>query len=160
LNIIGKIKSVRVVAVTKPPITTIARGLDVSDPIPVEVAAGISPIAAMRAVMATGRIRDITPERMASSSDSFSCRFFLNLERRITLFCIQIPKRAINPIPAEILKLVPVKRRAAIPPIIAKGILTIINPASMTFPKRTNRIKKISNMLIGTTILSLFEALC
>lgn len=54
-------KSVSVVAVTKPPITTMANGLEVSEPIPVDVAAGINPMAAIRAVMATGRIRDITP---------------------------------------------------------------------------------------------------
>lgn len=67
LNIIGNIKRVRVVAVTNPPITTIASGLDDSEPIPVETAAGRSPIAASAAVIVTGLIRAITPDRIALS---------------------------------------------------------------------------------------------
>ena len=82
----GKIKRVRKVDVTRPPITTIANGRDVSEPIPMEVAAGRSPIAAMRAVMITGLILAITPKRMASSRWIRSCKFFLNFESRITLF--------------------------------------------------------------------------
>jgi hypothetical protein len=86
LKTMGKMNSVRVVAVISPPITTIARGLEVSDPIPVEVAAGISPMAAIRAAIATGLILDMTPERIAISRGIRSARFFLNLVRRITLF--------------------------------------------------------------------------
>ena len=67
LKMIGKINSVRVVAVTNPPITTIASGLDDSEPIPVETAAGRSPIAARAAVMVTGLIRAITPDLIALS---------------------------------------------------------------------------------------------
>ena len=37
---IGNMNSVSVVAVTSPPITTIASGFEASDPIPVEMAAG------------------------------------------------------------------------------------------------------------------------
>ena len=64
---IGKMNSVRIVEVTSPPITTIASGREVSDPMPVEVAAGISPMAAINAVINTGLIRVITPLRIASS---------------------------------------------------------------------------------------------
>jgi hypothetical protein len=67
LKSIGKMKSVSDVAVTNPPITTTARGLDDSEPIPVEMAAGRRPIAARDAVITTGRILAITPDRMASS---------------------------------------------------------------------------------------------
>ena len=50
----------------KPPITTVANGLEVSEPIPVDIAAGRRPIAAIIAVMITGRILDSTPNLNAS----------------------------------------------------------------------------------------------
>ncbi len=144
LKIIGKIKSVNIVDVTSPPITTIASGREVSEPIPVDVAAGKSPMAAMRAVITTGLIRAITPKRMASSRCIRSCRFFLNRDSRITLFWIHIPNKAIKPIPADILKFVAVTWSAVMPPIIAKGTFRRIRPASATLPKSTKRMKKIS----------------
>ena len=82
----GKIKSVITVAETRPPITTIAKGREVSEPIPVDVAAGISPMAAISAVITTGRILAITPERTATSKCILSFKFFLNRDNRITLF--------------------------------------------------------------------------
>lgn len=63
----GKISRVKTVAVIKPPIITIANGFWDSDPIPVDNAAGISPIDAIKAVMITGRVLDFTPFKMASS---------------------------------------------------------------------------------------------
>ena len=45
----------------RPPITTRARGLELSEPIPIESAAGSRPIVAIRAVIRTGRIRVLTP---------------------------------------------------------------------------------------------------
>jgi hypothetical protein len=48
---IGKINNVSWLAVMSPPITTIARGREVSEPIPVEVAAGRRPMAARVAVI-------------------------------------------------------------------------------------------------------------
>jgi hypothetical protein len=152
--------NVRIVEVTRPPITTIARGREVSEPIPVEVAAGIKPMAAIMAVIITGLMRATTPERIAASSGRRSCRFFLNFDNRITLFWMHIPNKAINPIPAEMLKFVPVRCKAVIPPIIANGTLSKISPASVTFPNNTNRMKKIRIRLIGTTIFNLREALC
>jgi len=64
------------VAVIRPPIITIASGFCDSDPTPVEIAAGSNPMAAMAAVITTGRIRTLTPSRMASTNGSFS-RIFL-----------------------------------------------------------------------------------
>lgn len=64
---IGKIKSVRTVAVIKPPIITIAKGFWDSEPIPVESAAGIKPILAIRAVMITGLVLVFTPYNKESS---------------------------------------------------------------------------------------------
>ena len=59
------------VAVIKPPITTMARGLWASEPIPLEVAAGINPMAAIMAVIITGRILDNTPSFIDACNDSF-----------------------------------------------------------------------------------------
>ena len=67
LKIMGNINNVRVVAVSNPPITTIANGLDDSDPIPVDSAAGSKPIAAKAAVIVTGLILAMTPDLMALS---------------------------------------------------------------------------------------------
>ena len=64
---IGKINKVKNVAVINPPIITIARGFCDSEPIPVESAAGKSPIDAISAVMITGRVLDFTPLKIASS---------------------------------------------------------------------------------------------
>jgi len=55
------------VEVTKPPITTTANGFCVSEPMPVDKAAGNKPMAAISAVITTGRTRDITPCNTASS---------------------------------------------------------------------------------------------
>ena len=55
----------KMVLVIKPPMTTIAKGLDASEPIPVDNAAGIKPIAAIIAVMITGLSLVATPSRMA-----------------------------------------------------------------------------------------------
>src|ERR1039457_5562312 len=73
---------------------------------------------------------------------------------------IQIPNKAIKPIPAEILKLVPVMNNAAIPPTIAKGTLRNTRPASLKFPNILNKRRKINNRLIGTICCSLLVALC
>ena len=61
----GNMNSENIIAHRIPPMTTLAKGLELSDPIPVETAAGSSPIAAIRAVIITGRILDKTPDLMA-----------------------------------------------------------------------------------------------
>ena len=67
----GKINKVRTVALINPPITTIAKGFCVSEPMPVETAAGIKPIAAINAVITTGLILEFTPNRIACASGIF-----------------------------------------------------------------------------------------
>ena len=57
------------VLVMRPPITTIARGLDASEPMPCDNAAGARPIAAIIAVINTGRRRSATPSFMATAKD-------------------------------------------------------------------------------------------
>ena len=54
-----------IVAQIKPPMTTRANGLELSEPIPVDIAAGNNPIIAMSAVINTGRTNEVTPILMA-----------------------------------------------------------------------------------------------
>ena len=65
-NINGKIRSEKSMAHNIPPITTLASGRELSEPIPVEMAAGNNPIAAMSAVIMTGLILNCTPCFIAS----------------------------------------------------------------------------------------------
>ena len=53
-------RRVKTVAENNPPMITTANGFCDSDPIPVETAAGNNPIAAMSAVMITGRVLTLT----------------------------------------------------------------------------------------------------
>lgn len=78
----------------------------------------------------------------------------------ITPFCMQIPKRAINPIPADIEKLKRVSSKARIPPTAAYGTFNKTSPASRAFPKRTKRMIKIIAILTGTTCANRFVARC
>jgi len=59
------------VALINPPIMTIAKGFCVSEPIPVERAAGVKPIEAIIAVIKTGRVQAFMPSLIAS------CKGFL-----------------------------------------------------------------------------------
>ena len=52
------------VAVTRPPIITMANGFWDSDPIPLEIAAGNNPIDAIKAVITTGRVLTLTPSKI------------------------------------------------------------------------------------------------
>lgn len=85
-KIIGKISKVRIVAVIKPPIITIAKGFCDSEPIPVDIAAGNKPIAAIDAVITTGRMRVSTPTEILLLSGMRSLRFCRKTETRITPF--------------------------------------------------------------------------
>lgn len=53
-----------------PPITTRANGLELSDPIPCDIAAGNKPMAAIIAVMITGLTREWTPILIALKSET------------------------------------------------------------------------------------------
>ena len=69
---IGNTSKVITVAVTSPPIITMAKGFCDSEPIPVLMAAGISPIEAIKAVITTGLVLTITAFRMESFNENFS----------------------------------------------------------------------------------------
>ena len=63
-----------------------------------------------------------------------------------------------KPIPADILKLIPVTNSANIPPMIANGTLLSTRSESRILPKRINKTKNIISKLIGTTCESLLVA--
>jgi hypothetical protein len=67
----GKTSKVRMVELISPPITTIASGFCVSEPMPIEIAADNKPVAAIKAVITTGRILDLTPSCIACRSGIF-----------------------------------------------------------------------------------------
>ena len=71
---IGKTNKVKMVAVTKPPIITIAKGFCDSEPIPEEIAAGISPMDAISAVITTALVRAFTPLKIDSSRVNLALR--------------------------------------------------------------------------------------
>lgn len=105
---IGNTQRLKIIAQSIPPITTRASGRELSDPIPWETAAGNNPMAAIIAVIMTGRILLATPSRMDWYSDS-SCpfirlRFSLNTVISNTPSCMHMPNRAMKPMPAEMLK--------------------------------------------------------
>ena len=72
--------------------------------------------------------------------------FDLMPEIIITPFWMQIPNRAMKPIPAEIEKLKWVINKAIIPPAAANGTFSSTRPASLAFEKRMKRMTKIMAM--------------
>lgn len=86
--------------------------------------------------------------------------FDLMPEIIITPFWMQIPNRAMKPIPAEIEKLKWVINKAIIPPAAANGTFSSTRPASLAFEKRMKRMTKIMAMLTGTTWASRLLARC
>ena len=105
-----------------PPITTVARGLCTSEPIPVFSAIGMKPNEATNAVVNTGRSRVSAPFVIASSSVNFSFRNSRIKETITKPFKIAIPDSAMKPTAAEIENGIPLRTKANIPPVKARGI--------------------------------------
>ena len=61
----GNTHKENIIAHKIPPITTLANGRELSDPMPCDNAAGNNPMAAIIAVIITGRILELTPNLMA-----------------------------------------------------------------------------------------------
>ena len=119
----GKTINVNTVEVTKPPITTVANGFCTSAPAEVEIAIGKNPNAAAEAVSNTGRKRSRVPISILrfkfvipSAFNSLKCSI------KTIPFNTAIPKSAMNPTPAEILKGIPRSHKKKIPPTAENGI--------------------------------------
>ena len=106
----------------KPPITTVASGFCTSAPALVEMAIGRNPKEATKAVITTGLSLISVPfKTMANISVKPSFFNLLNSPINTMPFNTATPNKAINPIPAEILKGISLNKSANMPPIAEKG---------------------------------------
>ncbi|MNE87260.1 hypothetical protein D3C80_1844410 [compost metagenome] len=105
--------------ITIPPTIIIANGFWISEPIPVDNAAGSNPKDPIRAIITTGRILLWTPSEIAFRKPIPAFKFsFITPINTIPSMALT-PNRMINPIPAEIPKIVPVAQREINPPMKA-----------------------------------------
>ena len=105
-----------------PPMTTVASGFWTSAPALVEMAIGRNPNEATNAVITTGLSLISVPFiTMANRSVKPSFLNLLNSPMSTIPFKTATPNKAINPIPAEILKGISLNQSANIPPIAEKG---------------------------------------
>ena len=111
------------VAVNKPPITTVANGLCTSAPAFVDIAIGKKPRAAAEAVSNTALNLSLVPCFINASKLLNEC-FFSSLKCSIKTIPLStaIPKSAIKPTPADILNGKPRIHKSNTPPTAANGI--------------------------------------
>ena len=119
----GNTTSVKIVALINPPITTVANGRCTSAPALVEIAMGKNPKAAAEAVSKTGLKRSWVP-RLMRSSILVTPSLLSSLKCSINTIPLStaIPKRAINPTPAEILNGKSLIHKNRIPPTAESGM--------------------------------------
>ena len=126
-----------------PPTTTMASGCAVWPPILVDTAAGKRPSMAVSAVIITGRTRLPAPCMIASWSGRPWARRALKYEISSKPSMMAIPKRETKPTAAAILKLVPVKYNAQMPPTATSKTLLKITSVSRIERKAEYRRMKI-----------------
>lgn len=124
---IGRTNNVSNVAVTSPPITTVANGRCTSDPGPVLTAIGMKPKLATKAVMSTGLKRLAAPLTVDNFRPIPLPRNALICETSTMPFRTATPNKATNPIPAVTEMYMPRIQRANSPPDNANGRLININ---------------------------------
>src|SRR5882672_4550555 len=151
---VGSTTRVSNVAVTRPPITTTARGFWVSEPIPVEMAIGRRPSAASNPVISTVRMRSSDPRITASSGDAPASRNWLKYATMTTPFSTACPNSAMKPIAADTERGMPVISRAKIPPISANGMLSRMRSALRIAPNASKSNMKMSSTDTGTMMAS------
>jgi hypothetical protein len=96
-----KKKSVSIVELINPPITTLASGRCISAPVDVETAMGINPKLATKAVMSTGLSLLLAPLITDSRNGPPALRTSLTELMRTTPFSIATPNNATKPIDPE-----------------------------------------------------------
>ena len=120
---------------SKPPTMTMAKGFCESLPMPVEMAAGSSPMHATSAVIMMGRSRSTDASCVAATMPFPSIRNLLMNDYRMTLVWIATPMSATNPRLDETLKLVFVSFKARRPPTGAvTSTLNMMMSGSFTLP--------------------------
>ncbi len=119
----GKTTKVSMVAINRPPITTVANGLCTSAPDPLLKAIGKNPKEATRAVIKTGLNLILVPIktiRCRLVSPSFLRR--LNSAIKTIPFNTATPNKAIKPTPALMLNGMPRSAKKNIPPMADNGM--------------------------------------
>ena len=156
----GRAINVSMVEVIRPPMTTVASGRCTSAPSPVDSAIGTKPMDATMAVMATGRSRCDVPSRTMRITLVRPCVFSpLNADNNTMPLSTATPNRAMKPTPAEMEKGMPRMRRAAMPPIEARGMALKIIRDSVTLLNVANSSSRISRRAAGTATVSRAVAL-
>ncbi len=119
----GNTNKVRKVAISRPPITTVAKGLCTSAPAPLLIAMGKNPSEATNAVTSTGLSLTLVPIKTIRFKSVIPSFFnWLNSEINTMPLRTATPNKAIKPTPALILNGMPRRARNRIPPIADKGI--------------------------------------
>ena len=109
---IGNRNNVRKVAISKPPITTVASGRCTSAPEPLLNAIGRKPSDATKAVIRTGRKRTFVPINTILFRSCIPSFFnLLNSAINTIPFKTATPNKAMNPTPALILNDIPRRAR-------------------------------------------------
>ena len=137
---------------SSPPITTVASGRWTSAPAPWEKAMGTNPRLATSPVIRIGRNRAMEARKTASrpaTPSSINCRIAATRTRPSRT---ATPDSAMNPTPAEMLKLSPRTHKASTPPIAPSGTDRKINVPSFTDWKVEKRSRKIKARARGTTM--------
>src|SRR5450830_290832 len=147
----GSTTRVSSVAVTSPPMTTMASGRWVSEPISRDSAMGSRPRAASMAVISTVRRRCIEPMRAASYTVWPALRNCWNTESITTPLSTAWPLKAMKPMAADTDSGMPKIQSATKPPTRARGTLSRISEAILKDLKASNSSTKISSSEIGTT---------
>lgn len=150
--------SASTIHISIPPTIIIASGFCTSEPMPVDSAAGNSPIDPISAIIIIGLMRLCTALDMASLSDVFFRRFSFITAMRMILLIVFTPKRMMKPIPADMPKTVPVIQSEMNPPMKAKGMVLAAISVSFTVPKLKYSRKRIRSNTVGTINTSCLEA--
>jgi len=146
---------VSAVALTRPPMTTMASGRWISAPGPEASKNGERPSAAIDAVSTTGRKRRRAPSMTASLNGRVLLQTTsLMYEISTTPFSTAMPIKAMKPTEAGTEMNWPLAHSAMTPPIVANGTLQKTSAAWRTEPKVRYSRRKIVPSAIGTTIAS------
>ena len=143
-----------------PPTITQAKGRCVSEPMPVERAAGNSPRPAINAVIRIGRKRSTAPSTIALFTGSPSLIKEVTCSSMTTPFCTEMPTTAIKPTAADTDKCSPASPSAAMPPIMVNGTMARMTAAKRTDLKAANKSAKMPSRATGTMTAKRFIARC
>ena len=132
---VGRTPRVRIVEVTRPPMTTEASGRCTSAPAPDATAIGTNPTAATSAVVRTGRNLERAAARAASIGSSPAARRSRSAATSTLLFKVATPKSASRPTTALTDTGRSRAASARMPPLVASGTVVSTTSAERPSPK-------------------------